>query len=449
MLVGGAAGFAQILAQSSAPTVVVICVDCLRADQVGCYGCPEPTTPSLDVLARESVVFEKAITNCNWTKPSIASLFTGLRPSEHGVIETVDIGGDIAEGTALPPTAATLAALFRAAGYATGAILCQPHLVAKLGFAQGFDHYDEGVYRYDRIRLKTAQWLSLQARRKPVFAYVHFIDCHAPYLKTGPAAEAFGPIDLGVSMRRELRNASGWRQFMDDVNAGTRAISKELAAQFLNLYQGELRVVDGAIGGIIEVLKHLGRFDEAYLAVFGDHGENFLENGLLGHPPSGFFKEQTRVPMIVKFPRSLGIPAGRVNQEVQTIDLTATLSAAVGGHLGQGRNLMPAARGGALEPEFIVTESDSGMRITRSGLKGHVSWQDNVPRITKIVDPIADPRERVDLLPGHTTFADEAARFLSWWRLEAEKIRVALGPPTGGTATSENLQALRALGYLQ
>jgi len=451
-LVAGAAfgTFGGFMTRRAAKTVLVICIDCMRADQCGFHGCDEPTTPALDALAEGAVVFENAYTNGNWTKPAVASFFTGLRVAEHGVDKSVEPGGPPGEGMALPPGAGTLAGVFARAGYSTAAVLHQPHLVSDLGFAEGFDHYDQGGYSAERIEGRFARWLAGRERGESVFAYLHFLDCHGPFVRTKEYAEVFGRIDLGVAIEENWREPGAWRRFREEVNSASRAVPPDLAAHFLNLYRGRARKVDDAVARVFGMLAKAGRFDEALIAVFADHGENFLEHGALGHRPEHFYQQQLRIPLVIKFPRSLSIAPRRVKAEVETIDLSATLAAAAGGRLGSGRDLAAAAKGAVLPRRFITTESDAGMTVIRDGLKAHVSTEGAAPKVTKVVDVRRDEAEASDVCALHPRFVAEVNEFLPRWRERAEEKRLALGKPFGmGALSRENVEALRALGYIQ
>jgi len=308
----------------------------------------------------------------------------------------------------------------------------------------------QGGYSAERIERRFARWLAGRARGEPLFAYLHFLDCHGPFVRTKEYAEVFGRIDLGVAIEENWREPGAWRRFREQVNSGSRAIPADLGAHFLNLYQGRARKVDDAVARVFGMLAKAGRYDEALIAVFADHGENFLEHGALGHRPEHFYQQQLRIPLVIKFARSRSIPPRRVEAEVETIDLSATLAAAAGGRLGNGRDLAAAAKGAVPAGRFITTASDIGMTVVRDGLKAYVSTGGAAAKVMKVVDVRREDSEASDVSALQARFVAELNEFLPRWRERAAEKRLVLGKPFGtGAVSSENVEALRALGYIQ
>ena len=174
--------------------LVLIVNDAMRRDRVGIYG-GAAHTPSFDALAAEGVWFESAITQSPWTKPSIATLFTSLFPSQHGVLSDPQARDPYSETGAAPvemqdilsEKVVTLAEVFRAAGYRTAAIVSNPWLDARFGFQQGFDSYDDTFARFDlpgtAVTENALHLLADLEEDEKFFLYLHYLDSHRPYLE--------------------------------------------------------------------------------------------------------------------------------------------------------------------------------------------------------------------------------------------------------------------------
>src|SRR5437867_3877425 len=183
---GGKAGAAVHGGAAAQPSVLLVLVDALRPDHLGCYGYGRPTSPVLDELASRSVLFENARAVSSWTKPSIPSLFTSLYPSQHGVFEG-SAGGDgsAPESDVLPAEAKTLAEALKERGYATAAFVHNAQLRRQFGFDQGFDLYEETSKDAPAMVHRMLDWLrdGRGERRQggPFFVYLHLLDVHWPY----------------------------------------------------------------------------------------------------------------------------------------------------------------------------------------------------------------------------------------------------------------------------
>jgi arylsulfatase len=427
--------------------VLAMCVDCLRRDQVGAYGCAKATTPCIDGLAARSLVLDHAYANANWTKPSVASFFTGLWPAEHGAVAAGDVKGQI-KGMALPQGVATLAGVYAAAGYRTVGFVHQPHLIKEHGFGQGFETYEAGPFEAERIAALFKDWHAKAGRTDRVFAYLHFLDCHAPYWPHQPFAQQFGPTSRAWASCPDWETPGVWARFRDEVNAGKRTMPREEAAELLNLYEGSVRYTDITIERILADLSARDAFDEALVIVFADHGEDFLEHGTLGHDPPFFFEEQIRIPVVIKFPASWGMRPAHITCETQTLDVTAMLAAIVGREgFGHGRNLLVSELFSTPVP--IITQSAAGMTVLRSGLKGYVWTRGALPQIMRVIDARRDAAEGTDLAAQTPGFVSDMERYLASWQQSTARVYAALGAGSAGAAMSkENAEALRALGYV-
>jgi len=266
--------------------VLLVTVDTLRADHLGCYGYSRAETPSIDRLATAGVLFERAETAAPITLPAHVSILTGTYPAYHGVRNNGVYR--------LGPRAVTLAEVLHDHGYKTGAIISGYPLMARFGLAQGFDSYDDHLpaekVRQVHFRERRAEdvsrlgnaWLSAHASSR-FFLWLHYFDPHAPYTPPSPFAERFAQ----------------------------------------NPYDGEIAYVDHEIGKVLNKLSTLRLLDKTLVVLAADHGEGLGDHGEATH--GVFLYESTlRVPLILSLPGPLPT-ARRVATPVRTIDLVPTL----------------------------------------------------------------------------------------------------------------------------
>jgi choline-sulfatase len=271
------------------PSVILITVDTLRADHVGCYGAQTLKTPTLDALAHDGVVFERAVSQVPLTWPSHAVILTGTYPFQNGVQDFT--------GQPLAEQFRTVAQAFQRAGYATGAVVSAFVLDRSWGLARGFDFYDDAfsaeTFEKKDIGLVDRRagesiahgitWLKKTPRR-PFFLWLHLYDPHSPY-------------DPPEPYRSEYRS---------------------------HLYDGEIAYADHELGNLMTWLKQNRLYDSSLIVALSDHGESLGEHGEDEH---GFFvyNATVHVPLIVKPPAGSGIAAGRRGEPVETTAVAPTL----------------------------------------------------------------------------------------------------------------------------
>jgi arylsulfatase A-like enzyme len=306
-------GTPMLLVPRPAPLVVVYLVDTLRADHTTVYGYTRDTTPELQRFANDAVVFDQAIAQAPWTKPSVASLLTSLPPGRHNVILLRD---------SLAYANVTLAEMLSEKGYATGAAIANSVIYSDgTHFDQGFDNFigihgprDRPTKIVEAGPVVDAALAWLDTRRgQPAFLFAHTMDPHVPY--TPPP-----PFD-----RRYKPHPSPGHPGADPRTDYTEPLDRErLVAQ----YDGEIAYGDREFGRFIAELKTRGLYDEALIVFLADHGEEFLDHGQWLHGRS-VFDELVRIPLLVKFPR--GRHAGRrIAQQVQEVDILPTILASQG-----------------------------------------------------------------------------------------------------------------------
>lgn len=332
-----------------APLVVLYLTDTLRADHLGVYGYARATSPQLDAFAKEAVVFDQAIAQASWTKPSVASIFTSLLPGRHRVVQLRD---------PLEPSLTTLAEMLYGKGFATGAAVGNSVIYLEgHNFEQGFDYF-AGIHGADDKPSKdpkardvvdaALQWLDARAG-SPAFLYVHTMDPHVPYSPPPPFDQMFEPHPLPDRPAADPRH--------DNRESADR---ERMIAQ----YDGDVAYNDQQFGRFVSELKARGRYDGALVIFVADHGEEFQDHGQWLHGRS-VFDELVRIPLVVKFPG--GEYAGRrVPQQVQEIDLLPTILESLGLPVPAppalaGRPIQGVLGGTASEPPAISEISHRGI----------------------------------------------------------------------------------------
>jgi len=340
---------------SGPSNVILIAVDTLRADRLSCYGYDQPTTPHLDALAADGVRFESVASNCNWTCPSFASIFTGLVPSRHGVFS-------YGSRTPLPGSLLTLAERFRNAGWATQAVVYKPPLYDG-GFEQGFDvafNVPREAVRGEDNLTEALEWLE-DAGPGRNYLFLHFNDPHQPFTQPDAYAKKFAedPDAEAVELPYSI--------YQDGYPRGEK---QRKVMRFL--YDGEVNYVDDRIGAFLNALKERGLYDDAVIGFVSDHGEQLWEHGGFGHGPSfgrgeALYDEVVRVPLIVKPAAGTCEPGTVVKTQVRGFDVTPTLMELAGlpGDDGMdARSLVPLMQPGAGDaPDRVAVVETSGNRV--------------------------------------------------------------------------------------
>lgn len=300
------------------PNVLLVSIDSLRADHLGAYGYPRDTSPTIDALARQGVVFEWAISSAPWTIPAHATMLTGLPPEVHGVNSFRQ---------RLAPEAYTLAEALQQAGYATAAFVSGPTVMAQYGFDQGFAFYDESMAEPDRARSSRGitspglvtlvgdhleRWHAA-GRQAPFFVFLHMWDVHYDYAPPAPYDRMFDPDYAGDVNANDFERNARLNARMDP-----RDLQHVIA-----LYDGEIRFTDEHLGRIVAQLAAFGVLDDTIVAVTSDHGDEFFEHGMKGHAKT-LYDEVLHVPLVVRYPRRIAF-GQRVAQQVRLMDLPPTI----------------------------------------------------------------------------------------------------------------------------
>lgn len=393
------------------PNVLLITLDTVRADHLGCYGDTTAETPAIDGLARAGTLFTRAYSPVPLTLPAHATLFTGLEPPAHGLVDNGITASELG--------APTLAERLHAAGYDTGAFVAAFVLNRVFGLSRGFAHYDdgpaeeaelEGLFRRvapgeERVDAALA-WLD-RPRQVPFFLWVHLYDAHAPHVAPGRFAQRYAARP----------------------------------------YAGELAYLDGQVRRLLDVLEARGLTRDTLVVLSADHGEGLGEHGELTH---GFLLHDAtlRVPLVLRWPGRL--PVGRHDERpVALVDVAPTVLDLLGlapNPVRHGRRLFNGEATSGWE-RVLWAQSDYparqyGWGALRSVRRGDWKYVDG-PR-PELFDVRHDPRELVDLSRREPRRAAELHRLVSATdgKLSQARPQVARHEP------DEDARArLQALGY--
>lgn len=353
------------------PNVLVYVVDCLRSDRVGAYGNKRGITPSIDRLAAQGHVFERAFACAGWTKPSVGCLFTGVDAPRHGARSVA---------SALDPQRPTLASLLGAAGYDTAAFVANPVLDGKaFGYSRGFDRYVELASEWHgkavnnvegdaaAITAAVIPWIDAH-RSRPFFLYLHSLDLHYPYRARAPH-EAL-------------------------VRAGSQGLARDS-----DLYDSEIAANDVEIGKLLDALAERGLDRSTHVLLTADHGEEFGEHDTARHGHS-LYEQILQIPMILR--TASGGTASRISADVSNVDIVPTILELAG--VGAPRDLTGVSLKGLVEkrpmpPRTLFHEQIPANEIIYAARAGRYKRiRELLPKRREMLfDLVADPGERVNL----------------------------------------------------
>lgn len=367
------------------PNVLVYLVDTLRADRLGCYGTGVGVSPCLDELAADAVLFERTVAQCSWTRPSVASVLTGLGPLAHGVNTDAD---------RLPAAAHTLAETLQSAGYHTAAFTANAHVTAGTGFAQGFDVFAFAYLDAEQTTRRAVRWLEARDSEAPFLLFVHTVDPHEPYEPSPRYRERFA---------RGIGAEVGTTEHLNDLAHHRAEATDTTVEQLLRLYDAEIAQNDAAFGELLSALRSLGCFDDTLVVFVSDHGQAFAEHGVFGHGWD-LFGEVLTVPLVVRPPGWHG-GAMRVNEPVQHVDLVPTVLEAVGLPVPERVEaysvLRQLERGAHRERRAMFSYMDNkdrrGISVVRWPYKLVEPLSASFLRRRVLYDLEVDPEERQDL----------------------------------------------------
>ncbi|HPQ14264.1 MAG TPA: sulfatase [Bryobacteraceae bacterium] len=467
---------AAAVQSSSQPNVVIMVMDTVRADHLSLHGYSRRTTPNLEALARDSVVYKNAIAPSDMTLSSHGSLFTGLYAGWHGAHCSPP---EASYGRPLSPNVTTLAGILAANGYSTTGVSANVYLRENFGLQRGFQRFRiprpvpvlspeswyllrRGMRRTLTHFVDTAQFDRLFARaedvnqsafelmngqvlaRGPFFLFLNYMDAHFPYVPPAPFDTRF-PGKIRSLTQDELT------EVQEAVVSG-HPMSAEEHAHFISQYDGGIAYVDAHIGQVIQWLKRRGVYNNTMIVVVSDHGEQFGEKNLVLHGNS-IYQALLHVPMVIKFPGNKR--TGVVDEPVSLIDVAPTILSALELPVPenmQGIDLLtsdPANRKQLFSESFpcpALHRSDCPQEGCRA--QAVFSWPLKYASSSsgrrELFDLAKDSREDHNILGKEPQVAKELSLELSRW---LKTVPVKAGQQSGIEA--ETLQQLKSLGYVQ
>ncbi|MCP4423360.1 MAG: sulfatase-like hydrolase/transferase [Chloroflexi bacterium] len=454
----------------SKPNIILLTIDTLRADRLGCYGYERPLTPNLDRLAESGICFTQAVTGGSWTQAAFPVMMTSSYASMYG-----GCLGALAEERPSPIS------VMVANGYTTGGFSTSPLLSRTYGYDRHFHHFvdlkpDEtdpflrqvkGGQKLLRLpvthvlsnllgqqtrpaqiyvtaeKLTDAAWAWIsQVKDKPFFAWLHYMDVHWPYHREETLTK---PDDI-AQMWRDLSH-------LHRVTFGQDTVSPQQREHYIQLYEEALRYTDDQVGRLLDYLEDVGLMENTIIVAVSDHGEEFLEHGRWGHFENNLCDEILHVPLIIRLPGQ--DKAAIIEDQVRLLDLMPTLLDLCGcDPLDglEGASLRPLWTGDGATHDAAVSVSEMWREewhiIAVRTKKLKYIWDSKRPDQPLLFDLQADPGEKNNMCRQHPEMAQEFQAYVETRlqrMLETQPSQKSVEPELD----EEMLARLRGLGYVE
>ena len=437
----------QSISESS--KIILISLDTLRADHLGCYGYNRATSPNIDDFANDSVLFENVYAQSPWTLPSHISMLFSLNSANHQVYydnQKID--------SSLP----SLASHLKNHGYLTYAFTGGGYVSSLYGFSKGFDWYDEpvgGKYapldinEAEKLFNNTSGWLK-NNQNKQFFLFLHTYQTHGPYNCPSPWNEMF------------LDNNSTWKKLnlkaLLETKGNDKLFTPEEIQNIIDLYDGEIRYTDEMlIKPLLSLLKETGIYNDSLIIITSDHGEEFFDHKgwLHGH---NLYDEQIRVPLLIKFPHS-EFKGKKIKTKCRLIDIMPTVLETVSVKYKKsnldGKNLIDLILGKEIEDRIFISDLSFKnvhnplpvlVATNRKDIKLILEKSAQGIKNIEIFDLSKDPKEKNNIFRKQRKLGQEIIKSIDDYyrnklRIQRKKELVIL---------DEKLkEKLRALGYLK
>ncbi len=464
---------------SDAP-VILISIDTLRADHLGCYGYSRPITPAIDQFRQDAVLFEQAIAQAPSTSPSHASILSSLWPEHHGAFSV--------RNTALPDAVLTLPEILADLGYQTASFNGGGQIAPEYGFDQGFDIYQvmgttastlETVRRAERwITSLTQTQLEPQTQldptqldqtqlesreQSPFFLFLHTYHVHHPYTPELADLQELAPDYRGALPPKISKD------LIVAINRGERELADGDLEYIVAAYDAEIRSMDAALGRLFAFLQQTDLYDRSIIVLTSDHGEEFGEHGQVGWHSHTLFDELLRVPLIIKLPdsRHAGLS---VAAQVRSIDIAPTVLSLLGRPARSefaGFDLRSLIADPSFDPDLpALSQQDTRVGVDHTSLRAG-GWKLYPNRLFHM-QQLGDGGDRAKYLKARLAWAmkqdrlydlandpvEQDDRMERRTRNRLQQLRADLKAerpvpaPVSTTPTAETLERLRALGYL-
>jgi arylsulfatase len=425
--------------------IVLITVDTLRADHLGCYGYHLDTTPSIDDFSKNAILYENVRATCSATAPSVATILTGLHRGAHGVARN---------GSVLPSVVVSIAAKFRDAGFSTRGIIANPSLGPDLGFGQGFDEFGfppaldtGGPGRFGGAPVATSaieslnRWASSGER---FFLWLHFMDPHGAYFPPDEFESMFSEDDYGPAATDSISLVDAnygfgvlprYQRLSGQVPGDMVAVN-DLKAR----YDSEIRYVDSQIGRVLDSMRDLRLLDETAVVITADHGEGLGEHNYYFQHGWFLYDDCLKVPLLIRTAKNK--KGRRVESPVSLLDLAPTVLEAAGLTIPEtyeGASLFTLTKNADGRPAFSQTYYGNQLTsLTERGFKliftppppdpdhdnrKRDGWFEMWPKTSRfeLYDLNSDPHEETDLARLNSDRFEEMRISLVSWLAEQQE----------------------------
>lgn len=424
-------GYAR-LNKPDGPNVVLISIDTLRADRLGSYGHYRDTTPNIDRLAEESILFENAYSQAPWTLPAMATIHSSLYPSEHGATRF-----DLSMNNNL----ITLSEYMRNSFYKTIGIISHSFVSSMYGFGQGFQVFDEEIIMgaegtsSEALTKKAKRYIE-EYKDDKFFLWIHYFDPHYTYIhhdKYHYGKEYTGDLPHDLSIKFLARNKAN--------------LSTEDIEYVKDIYDEEISYTDDYVGMIIDALEDQELKQDTVIIITSDHGEEFMERGTMGHGKE-VYEELIRVPLIIYIPNEENRRV-KNNVEIRSIYKTILDITGIDYENAGGVNLLTIGK--EKKEDYIYSEGsyawgESNLRLAI--IKDEFKLIQNLDNNTfELYNLTSDPGEKSDLINStDKKVKNNKSRLLS---ILSQHQKQRLEELQQVDLNEDDIKRLKALGYIQ
>lgn len=426
------------------PNVVLVVIDTLRADHLGCYGYSLDTSPQIDSFSKSATFYPRSVSAAPWTLPTHTSLFTGRHVYEHRV-HNYQVSDDTVAAAMIPADQTLLTEILRGEGFVTGAFVANTGYVnARHGFDRGFQTYHNELLYAEQLNPHVFAWLQ-ENKEKSFFLFVNYMDTHRPYNTKPREGLLDRPLDEDTKLFNKVYTA---------VMSAEDPVAPDLLQGIQDQYDTSITHVDAGFGALLDQLKAHNLYDNTLIILTSDHGEYLGEHFLFGHGLD-VYEGCARIPLIIKNVRQY---TGRVvNTVISSVDIPRLLLKNLDRQLlAKHGEKFPYEPGNhpVLTENFTSRAMDLfhpvwGFRFQRSRtalyewpFKFILSSDGN----HELYNLDVDPYELRNLAASELQRTEKMMERIKIWRDQA--LRYPKVPPAARDLTEEEKQTLEALGYL-
>lgn len=417
---------------SKPPNILIISLDACRADHLSCYGYTRETSPFLDNLASQGVLFKNAFINTHGTPPSHLTILSSLYNQTHG------LGGWFSP-MKISPEIIMVQEILQDHGYITLSVT-GGSFFKNYGFERGFTEFESTGVQTESVESGVKKVLGLvekySGKQKPIFVFFHTFSIHSPYKPPEEYKTIFGKYDCNFEC-----SSKNLMKFLKKANK----LSDTELEYIISQYDAGIKYTDDILKGLFENLETFGFFDNYLVIITADHGEEFGEHGRLLHTKT-LYDELLCVPMIMT---GSSIPKGHIDKRmVSSIDITPTILGFAGIktdiHM-EGQNLLLHNTGNNNQKEAVFAQYGSSLYSIRT-----IDWkliETQKPYSVSLFDLKSDPGETMDVSEHHQEICHQLHKRLIEWRSSC--ITVDLLAKKREAYSDNDIAELESLGYVK